>query len=142
MSKLQEKSLQQQAEQHQRKIDGFQSVHYTIENQVKRIRTMDGDNPAPKLTALATEMLGSKKRDTAHNICLLSLNVRGIRCQITPKLVEAMCTGNQSSNKSMGPSPFSPFSCMALFDGTILHELDLSVIFKRKQDEEELTPAE
>ena len=80
-------------------------------------------------------MLGSKKKDNSLTVLLLSLNEKGIRAQITPQMLDAMCSGNITPKKPFEPAAFSAFSCAVSFAGTRLEDLDLFAILQRSQDD-------
>ena len=46
----------------QRKLDGQQSIHYTATNNLRGIRTTDGQNMVPAMTFLIIEMVGSERK--------------------------------------------------------------------------------
>ena len=140
LAQMQEESIKQQELIQQRKIDNQRTIHYTTRNTMLRLSTPDGISPAATITPLAAEMLGTKKKDISLNILLLSLNEKGVRAQITPQMLEAMCSGDLIPKKPFEPAPFSLFSCASSFAGTRLEELDIAIIFKRNQDESDLQP--
>ena len=82
---------------------------------MKQISTTDGSIPETKLTPLALEMLGSKKKDNSLNVLVLSLNDRGERAQIIPKMLDALCTGNLTQ--------INPFNQQRSASSPVLHNL-------------------
>ena len=52
-------------------------------NTMKHVGTTDEENPSPSLTMPVKEMIVSKNRDTTHNGFILSLDDKGICCQLT-----------------------------------------------------------
>ena len=70
-------------------------------------------------------MLGSKKQNHAYNILLLTLNEGNVKCDVHPKMIDAMCTGNLVSRNPFEPSDFSLYNCPSSFYGTALQEMDL-----------------
>ena len=57
LAKIQEETLNQQFYLHQNKLDGFQSIHFTAENFLRRVGTKDGQSMALAITVLARTML-------------------------------------------------------------------------------------
>ena len=74
---------------------------------MKRLSTKYGFTPATNLTPLALGMVGSKKKDNALNVLLLSLNDRGVLAQITPNIIDMLCTGNLTPRKPFETEVFS-----------------------------------
>ena len=58
---------------------------------MKRMGTIDITIASPSITALAKEILGSRKKDITHNLLILSLNNEDIHCKVTPQLTKALC---------------------------------------------------
>ena len=94
------------------------------------------------MTTLAAEMLGTKKKDVVVNLLLLSLNDKGIRCEVTPNLTDSLCNGNFVPKTAFGPAAFSPFSCAPSLSGTRLENMDVFVIRKKHQDGDNLAAKE
>ena len=65
LSNVQEQAIKQQEQIQQRTIDNQNTIHYTIQNATKQLRTTDGFTPATNLTPLSLEMLVSEKKDNA-----------------------------------------------------------------------------
>ena len=61
---------------------------------MKHLGMIYGIVASPSITMITREMLGTKKKDIAHNLLLLSINDNDIRCEVTPQLTEALCNGN------------------------------------------------
>ena len=71
---MQEANITQQALMQQQRLDGHQTIHYTVENNLRRIRTINGQNLAPAMTRLAVEMVGAKKKYIALELSQLEVN--------------------------------------------------------------------
>ena len=79
-----------------------------MSNAVRSLGTKDGRRASPCLNSLSKEMLGSKKRNYALNILQLMMKSKQMRCHITAKMREAMCTANLVSDIFL-PLQFQPF---------------------------------
>ena len=109
---------------------------------LKRLGTTNGATTSTNITTLAAEMLGIKKKNVALNLLLLSLNDKGIHCEVTPNLTDSLCNGNFVPKTAFGPAAFSPFSCAPSLSGTRLENLNVFMILKKHQDGEDLTAKE
>ena len=142
LTKMQESYINQQALMQQQRLDGLQTIHYTVDNNLRRIGTTDGQTMAPTITRLATEMVGAKKKYIALELFQLEINSRGIRCQITPAMLDALFIGNFGAMNSASPAPVGPFSCAVSFTGTRLEDIDASMIYRRLAEDQPLTGKE
>ena len=140
LANIQEQSTNQQEHIQQRNIDNQQTIHYTIRNATKRLRTTYVFTPETNLIPLALEMLVSKKKDNSLNVLLVSLNYRGVHAHITPKMLDVLCTGNLTPRKHFETEVFSVFSCAESFEVTRLEEIDISVFLQLNQDDCDLQP--
>ena len=118
--------MNQQAKIQQRKLDGQETIHYTVANNLRRIETIDGQNMAPSMAHLAIEMMGAKKKHITLELFYLELSDKGICCQITPAIRKALFIGSFSAKSSTTPAPIGPFSCAvchshALVSKTSIH---------------------
>ena len=101
LANMQEQVIKQQEYIQQRKIYNQQTIHHTIRNATKRLRTTYVFTPETNLIPLALEMLVSKKKDNSLNVLLVSLNYRGVHAHITPKMLDVLCTGNLTPSKTL-----------------------------------------
>ena len=142
LTKMQESFITQQSNHHQIKMDGLQSIHFTTSNFIRRISSTDGQNMTPSLTPLATSMLSSKKKDVALELFMLELNARGIRCQITPAFLDALFTGNIATKSASEIPQASSFGCAVSLAGTRLEDIDVSLVLRKADESEDLSPKE
>ena len=77
---MQEANITQQALMQQQWLDGHKTIHYTVENNLRRIEIINGQNLAPAMTRLAIEMVGAKKKYIALELFQLKVNSLGCRC--------------------------------------------------------------
>ena len=84
LAQLQKKSLKQDAENFQRRIEDRRPIYFTVEITMKRLSMIDSTTPSPIVTTLAWDMLRTKKCDIAHNLLLLSHIDKNIRWKVTP----------------------------------------------------------
>ena len=91
-------------------------------------------------TPLATSMLSSKKKDVALELFMLELNARGIRCQITPAFLDALFTGNIATKSASEIPQASSFGCAVSLAGTRLEDIDVSLVLRKADDSEDLSP--
>ena len=133
LSKIQEQSLTQVAKAQQGKMDRYQTIHYTIECYILCLSMENGVISSISLTRFANKMLGSKKKDTSHNLLQLSLNEKGMCCQMTAQLTSSLCAGNLAPKKAFKSAAFNPLSCIASSKGTRIEEMDTTVILKQHQ---------
>ena len=145
LAKMQEASVKQQGEFHQRKIDGSKTIHKITSNFVRRAATPDGLAPADTLSPLAEAMLSAKDKGVALELFYLELADRGVRCQITPAFFEALFTGSflpKTASSSQAVPPASSFGCATSFAGTRLEETDIALAYRKLDDKASLTDKE
>ena len=111
LTRMQEANITQQALMQQQQLDGQQTIHYTIENNLRRIGTTDDQTLAPATTRLAIEMVGAKKKYIALELFQLELNSPGCRCKITPAMLDTLFIRNFTTTTSAAPVPVDPFDC-------------------------------
>ena len=138
LANMKEQSTNQQEHIQQRNIDNQQTIHYTIQNAMKLLSTIDVFTPATNLTPLALNMLGSNKKDNALNVVLLTLNDRGFRAQITPNILDKLFTGNTTPRKTFEPAASIVFYYAASFEGTCLEDMEISILVQRNQADYDL----
>ena len=87
LAQLQKKSLKQDAENVQRRIEDRKPINFTDNKMFKRLGTVNKNGMSPRIAMLAKEMLGTKKKDIAHNLIILSPNNKNMCCKVTPQLM-------------------------------------------------------
>ena len=87
-------------------------------------------------------MVGAKKKYIALELFQLEINSRGVRCQITPAMLDAVFIGNFAATNATSPAPVSPFSCAVSFISTRLEDIDASMIYRRLSEDQVLTDKE
>ena len=97
---------------------------------------------APSMTRLTTEMTGAKRKYIALELFQLEINARGIRCQITPSMLNCLFIRIFSATNSSTSAPASPFSYAVSFTCTRLEDIDASLIYQCLSEDQELTERE
>ena len=106
---MQEKQLEQTAIIEQRKQSGQQQIHFAVKDSIRCLTTRDGISASLSLNYPATESIGSKKKHHALKLLFPSIYVKVNHCHVTPKILNAMCTGSLVGHKTFSASSFSPF---------------------------------
>ena len=68
-------------------------------------------------------MLSTKKKDVAHNLFILELNAKGVRCKITPSLNNALFSGALASRSTVDVPNASSFGCSTSLTDTRLEDI-------------------
>jgi hypothetical protein len=142
LAKMQESALNLQTRIHQSRQDGLQSIHYTVEHFIRRVGSPDGQVMARALPPLARAMLSTKKKDVAHDLFMLELNAKGVRCEITPALNDALFSGALASRSSLDVPNLSSFGCATTMTGTRLEDLDITLALRQDDKDKDLSTKE
>ena len=127
---------------HQSRQDGLQSIHYTVEHFIRRVGSPDSQAMVRALTPLARAMLSTKKKDVAHDLFMLELNEKGVRCKITPTLIDTPFSGALASCSSLDVPILRSFGCATTMTGTRLEDLNITLALRQDGKDKDLSAKE
>jgi hypothetical protein len=87
-------------------------------------------------------MLSTKKKDVAHDLFMLELNAKGVRCEITPALNDTLFSGTLASRSSLDVPNLSSFGCATTMNGTRLEDIDITLALRQDDKDKDLSAKE